>query len=63
MNDSKLVDGKIPVGIECPFRAECPIAKHSACHHRGKEHDKMFSCGAARAFDLIQRYEKPKDVT
>lgn len=55
--ESKLVAGRIPAHTECPFRAGCAIAANSTCHHKGTEHNVEFSCGAARAYDLIQRNE------
>lgn len=51
---SKLFYGKIPAKQECPFRERCGYDK---CAHKGKEHNVMFSCGFARAFDLLDRYE------
>lgn len=53
---TKLVDGKIPALTECPYKDECPMARTS-CHHKGKDHTVPFSCGAARAFALIHKYE------
>jgi hypothetical protein len=53
---TKLVDGRIPPLTECPYKAECPMAGTS-CHHKGTEHKVAFSCGAARAFELIHKYE------
>lgn len=60
MGDSKLKFGKIPANTECPFKSGCAYAKHdgtnhSMCHHQGKEHPIEYSCGAARAFDLMER--------
>lgn len=54
---TKLVAGKIPAHTECPFRANCPMAANNTCHHKGTEHNRDFSCGAARAYDLIERNE------
>lgn len=53
---TKLVNGKIPAFEICPFKDECPMAETS-CHHKGTEHNVPFSCGAARAFDLIHKYD------
>lgn len=53
--NTKLVDGRIPAHTECPFRSQCAMVVHNTCHHKGKEHNNAFSCGAARAYDLIQR--------
>jgi ribosomal protein L32 len=50
-----LINGKIPARTECPFKDRCPFVTNKTCHHRGIEHTIAFSCGAARAFDLIQR--------
>ena len=57
-NPSKLVDGRIPAYQECPFRKDCRIAQDSECHRMGKFVAHEYSCGLARAFDLIQRYER-----
>lgn len=59
MNPSKLVNGRIPPHTICPFREQCGSAD-GKCYHTGLDHTKEFSCGYARAFDLIQRYERPK---
>jgi hypothetical protein len=58
INPSKLLDGRIPAYQECPFRKDCRIAQDNECHHMGKFSANEFSCGLARAFDLIQRYER-----
>jgi alcohol dehydrogenase class IV len=60
MNDSRLKAGKIPANTVCPFRAGCAFAQdtdahHSMCHHQGEDHPIEYSCGAARAFDLMER--------
>jgi hypothetical protein len=59
MNDlgklSKLIDGRIPPHTECPFRNRCGFAENNTCHHKGVEHVVAYSCGAARAYDLITR--------
>lgn len=59
---TKLVGGKIPALTDCPYKDECPMAQTS-CHHKGKEHNVPFSCGAARAFDLIHKFDKPNPET
>lgn len=48
-----LVNGKIPANTVCPFRAHCGIAANNECHHQGLDHNNEFSCGTARAFELI----------
>lgn len=55
MNESKLVDGKIPKFKDCPFRKECKIASSHNCHHTGVGHPFEYSCGSARGFDIIER--------
>lgn len=60
---TKLVDGSIPAHTECPFVGECPMAKTGCCHHKGPAHNVPFSCGAARAFDLIHRHERKIEVS
>jgi hypothetical protein len=57
-DNSKLVDGKIPAYMECPFRGKCEIAKENICNHRGVFHNVMYSCASARAFDLIEAYRR-----
>ena len=47
---SKLVNGCIPQGQDCPFKTECG---YSSCKHMGKTHPCDFSCAAARAYDMI----------
>lgn len=50
-----LVNGKIPRNSVCPFRKQCGQAIAGDCAHNGLTHDVPFSCGAARAFALINR--------
>jgi hypothetical protein len=52
---SKLVNGRIPTGTDCPFRARCNIAESGNCRHLGKDHKVDFSCGTARLFDITDR--------
>jgi len=52
---SKLKDGMIPAHKDCPFKAECAMGL-DICLHKGKLHDRAFSCGAARALDLAYRF-------
>jgi hypothetical protein len=52
---TKLVNGLIPVGTECPFRSECTEAQNGNCAHKGKEHIVNFSCGYARLIDIFKR--------
>jgi len=54
-NKSLLTDGKIPKHTMCPFDNTCDIALNGSCDHLGIEHARVFSCGIARAFDIIQR--------
>lgn len=51
---SQLVNGRIPPHTPCPFTAQCPSHGNS-CGHKGVEHIMAYSCGYARAFDLLQR--------
>jgi hypothetical protein len=57
---SHLVEGKIPSHTECPFRSQCSFAENNTCHHNGKAHTIAYSCGAARAFDLVNRDKENK---
>lgn len=50
-----LVDGKIPANTVCPWKQQCNTAQDGRCHHQGKEHPGPFSCGKARAFELLAR--------
>lgn len=51
--ESLLKSGRlIPAGENCPFTEKCPAAKHC---NRPKAMGNDFSCGFARAFDLLQR--------
>lgn len=55
LSTDKLVDGRIPAHTECPFRTQCAFAIRDACSHKGKDHNVPFSCGAARAYELVNR--------
>jgi len=46
-----LINGCIPAYTECPFKDKC---RPTRCHHKGKKHEVPFSCGFARAYDLIE---------
>lgn len=50
---SLLDNGHIPAKTECPFRSGCGVAKCELCDHKGINHEIHYSCGLARAFDLI----------
>jgi hypothetical protein len=52
---SKLVDGLIPAGQECPWKKQCRFAHLEMCHHRGTQHEVPFSCALARGFDLVDQ--------
>ena len=56
----KLKNGRIPQYTECPFKEECCEHINSHCAHNGKNHKVEFSCGYARAFNLIDLYHKVK---
>lgn len=43
---TKLKNGKIPKGMVCPVKDQCPMIFR--CFHRGVEHECDFSCGMAR---------------
>lgn len=55
---SKLVDGLIPKGQECPFLKDCGFRKET-CPSAQKPRARDFSCGAARAWDLAIRTSAP----
>lgn len=52
---SKLVNGLIPPHTTCPFAGRCADADTGLCRHKGVYHTTTFSCGFARAYDLLQR--------
>lgn len=52
---NKLVEGKIPVGTVCPFRAQCSSAVNGTCGHLSENHTVAYSCGYARLFNIMQR--------
>ena len=52
MEESLLIDGKIPARTICPFRVKCDSALADACPHLGYNHEKAFSCAIARSFDM-----------
>jgi hypothetical protein len=58
---TKLVAGRVPAHTVCPFRSQCAFVANSTCHHKGEQHAVAFSCGAARAYDLIQRNTQDVD--
>ncbi len=53
LNSNGLVQGNIPAGTPCPFHSEYKLVKDS-CPVDGKVKSNSFSCGAARAFSLVQ---------
>lgn len=52
---SKLVKGRIPAHTNCPYAGKCSEPDTGFCRHKGVWHTVEFSCGFARAFDLIQK--------
>jgi hypothetical protein len=53
---SKLEEGLIPPFTICPFENYCNLSRGRGCKHKGAKHDRAFSCGAARGFDLLAEY-------
>ncbi len=51
---SKLINGRIPVGSDCPFATECAIKEEGDCKHKGVRHPVDFSCATARGFDMAE---------
>lgn len=49
MGNEKLVDGSIPRNTECPYKQMCDFS----CQHQGINHDVPYSCGSARAYEII----------
>lgn len=52
---SKLVDGLIPPHTTCPFAGKCADHDMGLCRHNGVYHATTYSCGFARAYDLLGR--------
>ncbi len=50
-----LIDGRIPAYTACAYTGQCPQYKSYTCKHLGSAHPVPFSCGMARAFQLIQK--------
>lgn len=62
-NTNGLVDGRIPKGVQCPFKDKCIFATYKAgvvCR-RPDVMDFNFSCASARAFSLIANSEREKE--
>ena len=57
---SKLVNGLILKGCECPYKVECGDFGKNHCKHTGVAHQVDFSCGIARAHEqyIIDQEEK-----
>ena len=57
-NMNGLINGLIPTGVQCPFRNKCIFvvggAKGVVCK-RPERMENNFSCGAARAFSLVEK--------
>lgn len=60
MCESKLVQGRIPIGQECPFKSQCPYVPAGDCGHQGIKHTVAYSCGTARLFDLASQQPSEK---
>ena len=52
---SKLVNGLIPPHTTCPFAGKCADPDMGLCRHKGVYHTTTYSCGFARAYDLLGR--------
>ena len=52
MKTTKLMEGKVPPGAQCPFHGVCKDAD-TTCNHKGERHPTPYSCGTARAFDTF----------
>lgn len=55
-NLSKLVDGLIPKFQKCPFEEECD----SDCAGKDEKRQCAYSCGLARAMDIVDRRTQQK---
>ena len=50
-------NGRIPARKPCPFSSQCGTRRLGDCNHKGTEHECVFSCATARAYDLQRRNE------
>jgi len=55
---SRLQNGLIPPETVCPFVDKCAVAVAEMCFHHGKDHTRPFSCGVARAFDIVKEMKE-----
>lgn len=60
-NMNGLVNGKIPKGVQCPFKNKCVFAFHpvnGVVCRRPLAMGNDFSCASARLFSIIEREKK-----
>ena len=54
-------EGKIPLGVNCPFKDRCSLVNdpniNIRCKHKGKEHTVPFSCASARMFEIMEKHD------
>lgn len=60
MNESLLIDGKIPKNTICPFRVKCDVALYGMCKHTGYNHPNSFSCALSHAYDIATHLDLKK---
>jgi hypothetical protein len=64
MNKPLLVDGRIPAFTPCPVKDQCGIDMKGECNHQGEKHESSYSCGMARAIEMVaQANEPPLSIT
>jgi hypothetical protein len=54
LNANGLVDGRIPVGKDCPFKNNCAVDA-AGKYRRSLVMNKKFSCALARGFSIVKR--------
>lgn len=57
---SQLVNGRIPVGQQCPFAQRCPSKINGDCGHHGPQHEVAYICWFARLFDSFGEPTQPE---
>lgn len=50
----KLVNGKIPANVVCPYKQQCD-PQGTFCVHQGVNHSVPYSCGFACAHEILQK--------
>ena len=60
---SKLVNGNIKAGEQCPFKERCTLTNGEGASLCRRELSMVeFSCGVARAYDLLETAVNPDSI-